>query len=101
MLAVGMLVDLLKVEQTCRLLLEVSKHTREDLGTVGRIPADGWVLPDGFQEVGVCVGCILTWEELIEFGLWKDLLDSLDIRGVGWRSRSDGFHKGVVQGARS
>ena len=79
----------------------MSKHARKNLGTIGRILADGWVLADGFQEVGVCVGCILSWEELIEFGLGKDLLNSLDIGGVGWRSRSYGFHQGVVQGARS
>ena len=57
----------------------MSKHTSQDLGTVGRILADGWVLADSSQEVGVSVGCILLWEELIEFGLWKDLLNSLDV----------------------
>jgi len=76
---VGTLVDLLKVEQACSLLLEVSKHAREDLGTVGRILADGWVLADGSQEVGVSVGCIPLWEELVELGLGKDLLNGLDI----------------------
>ena len=57
----------------------MSKHTSQDLGTVGRILADGRVLADGSQEVGVSVGCILLWEELIECGLGKDLLNSLDV----------------------
>ena len=57
----------------------MSKHAREDLGTVGCILADGWVLADGSQEIGVSVGCISLWEELVELGLGKDLLNSLDI----------------------
>ena len=57
----------------------MGKHTRKDFGTVGGILADGRVLADGSQEVGVSVGWILLWEELIEFGLGKDLLNSLDV----------------------
>ena len=77
--AVVALVDLLKVVKACSLLLEVGEHAREDLGAVCGVLADGGVLADRAQEVGVGVGGILPREELVEFGLWENTFDILDI----------------------
>ena len=60
-------VDLFKVEQACSFLFEVGKHICENLRTVGCILAYSRVHADCSQEVGVCVGCVLIWEELIKF----------------------------------
>ena len=76
---VSPLVDLLKIEQACGLLLEVGEHAGKDLGTVGGVLADGRVLADRSKEVCVGVGCVPLGEELVELGLWKNLFYSLDI----------------------
>ena len=75
----GTLVDFFEVDQACSLLLEVGEHTRKNLGTVGGILADGGVLANCSQEVGVSVACVLSWKKIIETGLREDLLHSLDI----------------------
>ena len=63
----AVLVDPFEVEKARSLLLEVGKHTRKDLGTVAGVLADRRILADCSQEVGVTVGSVLWWEELIEF----------------------------------
>ena len=57
----------------------MGKHGYKDPGTVGGIVADGRKLANGSQEVGVGVGCILFWEELLKAGLRENLLHSLDV----------------------
>ena len=94
------LVDLLQVEESCSLLLEVSKHARQDLRADRSVLANGRVLANGSQEVGVGVGGILVGEEIIELGLREDLLYCLDILRVCRRSGNDGLHQAVVQSAR-
>jgi len=57
----------------------MGKHGCKDPGTVGGVVADGRELANGSQEVGVGVGCILFWEELLKAGLRENLLHSLDV----------------------
>ena len=95
-----LLVDLLEVEQACRLLLEVGEHGGKDLAAVVRVSADRGVLAHRPQEVPVGVGFVSPWEELLELQLRKNLLNILDICGIVSGSWYDCVYLSISQGAR-